>query len=209
MEHLELVDVVVIAGGLCASLVALITPVFLIGKWILSPIDRAARFRNAPARFSLGDFLCLFLAVQLPLTAIYRLVEEDEKRLFWLFTVMTWIGAPLIWIACARTLSKAGVDNSKHRFVFIGLIMPFVYYGLVPFALLTLAGVASLFVDNVPSIGLRTGVMALGWLLLAVVFFLSGLFTRRMLIQASTTMPSSGNSPASGHSSHLGAVRRQ
>src|SRR5215212_3182904 len=110
---------IVVAGILLA-----VAPIFWIARRILSPIDEAAKFRQAPVRFSIGDFLCLFLAIQIPLAAVHRFMREDTIEAYWLFTIITWLVAPVIWFAGARTLSKAQVSTNSHRFVFLGLIMP-------------------------------------------------------------------------------------
>jgi hypothetical protein len=169
-------------------LVATIGPIVMIGRWILGPTDRAAKFRDAPVRFSIGDFLCLFLAVQIPLTLIYQLVEQDEKPLFWLFTVITWVMAPVIWFACARALLKAGVTKAQHRFVFLGLIMPLVYYGLVPFVFLTVAGLVTLANTDAAELLLNKW-LVLAWLALVCAFYVSGLFTRLIVRHALGNKP--------------------
>jgi hypothetical protein len=160
---------------------AIFAPIVFIGRWILTPIDRAAKLRIAPVRFSIGDFLCLFLALQLPLTAAYQIIDEEDRGPFWLFTIVSWIVAPTIWYACARALSKAGVMNGRHRFVFLGLIMPAVYYGLIPFTVLTVFGVVGLFLGN--ELGFqRNAWLVVSWLALASVYFFSGVFSRWMLL---------------------------
>jgi hypothetical protein len=160
-------------------------PLVFIGWWILAPIDRAAKFRTAPMRFSVGDFLCLFLAIQIPLAFVYRFVGEDVSAYYWVLTILTWAIAPIIWIACGHTLSKAGITTSVHRFVFLGLIMPLVYYGLIPFTLLGLSFLAALFDPaNVPFQWIGPA-----WLILAMLFFVSGLFVRKMLQQSIAHAP--------------------
>src|SRR5262245_34409327 len=122
---------------LIPMLAVIFAPIWFIGRWILAPIDQAGKSRKAPVRFSIGDFLCLFLALQLPLTGAYQFIDKEDRGPFWMVTFISWIVAPTIWWACARALSKAGVVNGRHRFVFLGLIMPAVYYGLIPFILLS------------------------------------------------------------------------
>ncbi len=166
------------------TLAVIFTPVFLIGRWILGPIDQAARQRQAPVRFSIGDFLCLFLAVQIPLTAVYQLIDEEVRGAFWVFTIISWIVAPTIWYACARALSKAGVLNGRHRFIFLGVVMPVVYYGLIPFVLLTVAAVIRLYVAESTPLDKYALWLVTVWLLLAGVFYLCGLLTRWMVRRA-------------------------
>jgi hypothetical protein len=43
-----------------------------------------------------------------------------------------WGVAPLAWVTVARALSKAGVGGGVHRVIFLGVVLPTVYYGLFP-----------------------------------------------------------------------------
>jgi hypothetical protein len=162
-----------------------LAPLIWIARRILSPIDRAAKFREAPVRFSIGDFLCLFLAIQIPLAAVYQFMGETTIQAYWTFTIVTWLVAPVIWFAGARALSKAQVTTSSHRFVFLGLIMPLVYYGLVPFTLLGFAFLGPLVSEtNTPFRGL-----VLAWCVLAILFFVSGRYVKWMLQQVRSSEP--------------------
>ena len=60
-------------------------PIYLIGALDSGPIDRAAKVRTWPRyALSMGDFLCLFIAVQLPLTLVSRFNYDDQdERYFW------------------------------------------------------------------------------------------------------------------------------
>src|SRR5438034_246672 len=133
---LQSLKVVLVVAEVLVGIASFFGPSALIGGWILAPLDRAAKFRRAPVRFSIGDFLCLFLAIQIPLSAVYRFSSQGDNfiladrdnvavsRSFWLFFVITWLVGPVIWYCGARTLSKAGVMSGSHRFVFMGLVMP-------------------------------------------------------------------------------------
>src|SRR3954468_7092812 len=94
-------------GVVIGTLVA----VYFVGQWILGPIDRAAKGQHAPPRISIGDFLCLFVAVQLPLTLASRIRSDETEVYFWIFAALSWVVAPIIWISCARSLSRAGIMN--------------------------------------------------------------------------------------------------
>jgi hypothetical protein len=153
-----------------------------IAKWILKPIDDAAKFHNAPIRFSIADFLCLFLAIQLPLTLVHQIQGEETEVHFWVFTILTWLIGPIVWISCARALSRAGISNGRYRLVFMGLILPVVYYGLLPFVALTYIGVASLLVDGPMQVA-RWWALLLLWLAIGVGLAFSGLYTHRMVRQ--------------------------
>src|SRR4051794_28565325 len=180
-----LLRVVLILAILVAGIALAIAPIIWIARQILSPIDRAAKFRQAPVRFSIGDFLCLFLAIQIPLAAVHRFVGQDTMEAYWIFTIITWLIAPVIWYAGARTLSKAQVTKSSHRFVFLGLIMPLVYYGLVPFTLLGFAFLSLLAGET----DLPFRLLLLAWLILAGLFFVSGRYVRWMLQKVQSIAP--------------------
>jgi hypothetical protein len=186
MSHLSiLLYAVRILAAFVVGIPLTLAPLIWIARRILSPIDRAAKFREAPVRFSIGDFLCLFLAIQIPLAAVYRFMGEATIGAYWAFTVITWLVAPVIWFAGARTLSKAQVTTSSHRFIFLGLIMPLVYYGLVPFTLLGLAFLGPLVGESdTPFRGLFSA-----WAVLAILFFVSGRYVQWMLQQVQTSEP--------------------
>jgi hypothetical protein len=162
-----------------------VAPIFWIARQILAPIDRAAKFRKAPVRFSIGDFLCLFLAIQIPLAGAHRFLGQDTMEAYWTFTIITWLVAPVIWYAGAQTLSKARVTRNSHRFVFLGLIMPLVYYGLVPFTVLGFTFLSPL----VGQTDLPFRWLLSAWFLLAALFFISGRFVRWMLQQVPSDEP--------------------
>lgn len=103
---------------IAAIAITVVAPIYLLGRWILDPIDRLAKSRNAPPRLYLADFFCLFLAVQIPLAFVDQVRGPDTEAHFWVFSIITWLAAPLIWIMCARTVSRAGVTRGWQRIVF-------------------------------------------------------------------------------------------
>lgn len=123
--------------------VGLVVVVYWIGRSILGPIDRAAKEHRGPRRIYIADYLCLFVAVQIPLAFISLLNEEETELHFWILTILAWVIAPIIWVACAVALSRAGISSGTHRLIFMGLILPIVYYGLIPFVLMMALGIAA------------------------------------------------------------------
>lgn len=209
--------------GVLAGLVATFGPSLFAAGWILAPIDRAAKHRQAPVRFSIGDFLCLFILIQIPLAAVFRIQygireasnarEESVVDVgLWILTAALWVVGTVIWYMGSRTLSKAGVAHGGLRFVYLGLILPLVYYGLLPFTILSVAGCGIFFNDGpIDWITLRDIAI---WLLLGTLFGLSAWFTRWMLANhyqppIDSTTPDAGNIEANGHESQFGAVRLQ
>ena len=153
-----------------------VTPIFWTVRRILRPIDQAAKNRNAPFRFSIGDFLCLFWVVQLPLTFVFQLSDEETLATYWIFTVVIWAVAPLVWVTCARALSKAGVSAGKHRFIFLAIVVPTVYYGLFPFIGLSWAGIAMLATEGWQAV-FRYRAQVFWWFGLAIALVLSGFYS--------------------------------
>jgi hypothetical protein len=200
--------------------------IYGLGKWILGPIDRAAKALRAPVRFAVSDFLCLFVAVQLPLTLVARLQDEDTEGLYWTFTVLAWIVAAAIWVSCAVAISRAGITSGWHRLIFMGLVLPIVYYGLIPFALMPVIAFGALWNGNPDEI-LGSPWLILVWLFMGVALFGCGVYTHRLVRsakagaaarandadqsvdQTGASAPLAGSSSTSGHSSHLGNERLQ
>jgi hypothetical protein len=137
-------QVLKVVGLVVAILAFIVGPLMWTVHRILRPVDRAARARNLPFRFSLGDFLCLFWIVQLPLTFVYRFGDnrrgnDEADQFYWILLATVWGVAPLAWYTVARALSKAGVDVLLYRMVFLGIVLPTVYYGLFPFIGMSIA----------------------------------------------------------------------
>ncbi len=162
-------QLVMVLVGVLAGIVAAFGPMICIARWILAPIDRAAKSRQAPARFSIGDFLCLFILIQIPLAAVSQLRDTDNERPLWMATTVVWILGTVIWFKGARTLSRAGVANGAHRFVYLGLVLPIVYYGVLPYTFLTCFGISIFFGNNIQGDGVGWAFVA--WSLLSVSYF--------------------------------------
>lgn len=153
-----------------------VTPIFWTVRRILRPIDQAAKARDAPFRFSIGDFLCLFWVVQLPLAFVFQLSGEETSVPYWLFTIVIWAVAPIVWITCARALSKAGISGGIHRFIFLAAVVPTVYYGLFPFIGLSWAGLVVLTMEDIQAL-LRYKVQVVVWIAVATGLVVCGFYS--------------------------------
>jgi hypothetical protein len=162
--------------GLALILLAIFAPVLWAVRRILMPIDRAGDARKAPLRFSIGDFLCLFWIVQLPLAFVFRLDGEETQPHYWVLMALIWAVAPFVWFTCARALSKAGIVTGLHRFVFLGVVVPTVYYGLFPFIGLSLSGVVQLLSSGPDVLWEHSFATAL-WCVLATALLLGGFYS--------------------------------
>jgi hypothetical protein len=148
-----------------------------IGAWIVYPIDRAARRTKAPVRFSISDFLCLFLAVQVPLAVVHVLVQSRERDVFWTSTLASWVVGPLTWYVCAQALSRAGVSRGLHRVLFLCGVLPVVYYGLVLIVVLPVLAIGARQRGDAQML-LAMGPWAILWAIVAVLLLVSAYYTR-------------------------------
>jgi hypothetical protein len=171
--------------------------IFGIGIWILVPIDRAAKARDGGRRISVSDFLCLFIAVQLPLTAASLLTNEDTKEYFWILTALAWTVAPLTWITCAMALSRAKITRGSHRLVFMGFVLPVVYYGIVPFAFLTTRAVDMVLTGQADRISSHLW-LASAWVGMAAALIASGLYTNWLVNNTHQVETHPATNPDSG-----------
>lgn len=147
-----------------------------IAVWVMRPLDTAAKSQKLPMRFTLADFMCLFVLVQ---TSAAGLLIEGYFG--WVIVCFGWIAFGLMWALGVHTLSRAGVVNPWHRVLFLVLVVPFTVISAIvlPPTILTIA--ASVF-QHVPEFA-GWGIL---WTLLAVlaataVLFGLGLLTRRMI----------------------------
>jgi hypothetical protein len=216
----------------------MLAAVHLLGRWVLGPIDRAANARRAPVRLSIADFLCLFVAVQLPLTIVVRMRSEDTEPYFWIFAILAWVVAPVIWISCAIALSRAAITKGSQRLIFMGLVLPITYYGLIPFVVFAAIAAGMTFEGQSKEISRYPGIIFL-WIITGIALFACGLYTRRIasypvagqlamelsdvdtardhviaqgaggMDHAGSTMPVAGSKSANGHAPQFGAERRQ
>jgi hypothetical protein len=153
------------------------------GRWIVRPVDRAAAARNAPARFSIADFFCLFWAIQLPLAFAIQLNRLETERFFWIALLLVWLVAPLVWVVCTRALSKAGVTRVRHRAIFLAGVLPVVYYGMLIFIGVPCLVLNSLVTGEPPRL-ISYQTMAVVSVLLAVGLAASGWYTPWMIATA-------------------------
>jgi hypothetical protein len=116
--------------------------------WVLGPLDRAAKNRDYPIQFSIADFLCLFVEVQLALSGpalLFRRIESREMSFAIAVALFTTALAILVWWSGVRTLSRAGVHGTFARAVTLTIVMPFGFVSsiasaIIPFGILVSLG---------------------------------------------------------------------
>ena len=79
------------------------------GAWVLRPLDRAAKNRRHPTQFTIADFFCLFLLIQLPMALVHALVPKSEPAAIWVLDGLGWFFFGAAWWAGVLRLSRAGI----------------------------------------------------------------------------------------------------
>jgi hypothetical protein len=113
-------------GIIC--IVASVVGVWIAVNWVLGPLDRAAKNRRYPIQFTLADFLCLFVQIQLLLAipaTLFRGMENKGPVIA--VTVVIILFVLLEWWTGVRTLSRAGVHNTRGRVLTLVIAIPFGY----------------------------------------------------------------------------------
>ncbi len=169
------------------SLFVSVGSLVFVAWWILAPIDRAAKVYQGSGRITVGDVLCLFIAIQLPLAAINHARGEETEFHFYLLTRITCIAAPVIWLTCARSLSRAGVTAAKYRLPFMAIVLPLAYYGLFIFMWAPIL-LAAMLTDETPLERLPFFVTLTIWLVIATGMVLSGFYTRWIIRRSRLTL---------------------
>jgi hypothetical protein len=185
-------SLITVLAAIVGILLLILGPLLWTVHRILRPVDQAARERNLPFRFSMGDTLCLFWIVQIPLGFVYRLAPERSRNgsnedvltlYYWILIAGVWIVAPLAWVTVARALSKAGVSMGKHRLIFLGIVLPTVYYGLFPFMGMS-AGVLMGIAENGAGFFLERKELTSCWVVLGLSLIACGFYSPWMVRRA-------------------------
>jgi hypothetical protein len=118
-------------------LLGLATVPVTMGAWILRPLDRAAKNRKHPTRFTMLDFFGLVFLAQIPLAVIHALAFDGDASLVWFLDLLAWIGSLMIWWFGVKTFSNAGIRSTWIRAGLVFLALPMAFYG--SFAIVVIA----------------------------------------------------------------------
>lgn len=98
----------------------------LLGKWIVGPMDRAARDVAAPTQFFMTDIVGLVLLLQIVtlLPAWIMHADADESNRAYAAGAFCWLAAGALWWASIESLSRAGVRRRWKRVLFSIFVLP-------------------------------------------------------------------------------------
>ena len=162
------------------SLLAAAALLTAIGRWIVGPLDRAARHRMRPTQFTMIDFLSLMFLFQLPMAAVRGWASVREERSVFVFYAFGWLATSAMWGMSVRTLSRAGIENIWRRAIFLALVLPAAYFGSIAFTVILALGSISLFLVESPWHNAAPMMFAAACGLI-LAFFLSARFVRKMV----------------------------
>jgi hypothetical protein len=171
--------------GIPLAIILIIAPIAWTVRRTLRPVDQAAKQGNEPFRFMVGDFLCLFWVIQLPLVAVAEIDATETPIYFWQFFALVWVLAPIVWVTCARALTKAGISGGLRRWIYLALIVPTVYYGLFPFIWLSMLLIGSTFF-HIPITIVPMRAVVPWWITIGIALIAAGIYTPRMINQVTS-----------------------
>lgn len=97
----------------------------IVAKWIVGPVDDAARAHSAPARFYMIDALAFITLFQVALVfPTWAMREGVEKQLVWPLGLLITGAAVAFWVGAIRALSRAGVHQALRRAIFVLFVLP-------------------------------------------------------------------------------------
>jgi hypothetical protein len=137
-----------------------------IAQWIFAPLERRSRGLIPVRRFLVVDLLALMAMFQLPLALLAALAKLSEAP--WGGRIViggaVFLLTGLVWWAGVELVSRAGVTDSRRRFVFLVVAVPLVFagvpalvYGLPAFALMAFSSHPALALVALPLVALPYG----------------------------------------------------
>ncbi len=119
----------VVIGGIVLAVIV----IWRSAVWVLGPLDQAARNRWYPVQFSLADFLCLFILVDLPMGGIHCCVPNGDGVTGGVIAadILVVVLAALVWWTGVRTLSRAGIHGTWQRGFVLAVVLPVGYAGSI------------------------------------------------------------------------------
>lgn len=105
---------------------------------IIGPLQGASQRRGAWQIF-LSDFLCLFVAIQVPISVVHAVGRANDARLATclIFDSMAIVAFGGSWLFGVLLLSRAGIHSVRHRTVALVAALPLAWFGSLATALMS------------------------------------------------------------------------
>jgi hypothetical protein len=120
----RIVGLLTAVGGTLAAIAPLLAV-----YWVVYPLNALAKAHKHPIKFGIGDFLALFVMYQVPLSIVFAAMpkvartSQNQAGL----AVIVFLMTALLWALGVGQLSRAGIQTSKHRFLFVTVVMPIAF----------------------------------------------------------------------------------
>ena len=95
-----------------------------IARWVLRPLDEAARRSRMRLQFTVLDFLCLFVLVQVPMALIHGISRYTPTIVIALADAFSWLCVGSMWFAGVWAMSRAGIHRAADRCLFLVVVLP-------------------------------------------------------------------------------------
>jgi hypothetical protein len=144
-----------IALAIAIAVLAIIGLAFTCYKWVLGPIERAAKERDHRSKqFFLSDLFCLFVLAQLPAGMVHWAASDDPIAHCEIVCQIL-VGGLAVWLwwRCVGLLSCAGVTVVLHRCVVLVVVLPAGLLGGIAMAFIPIMALAALCDPSATAIG--------------------------------------------------------
>ena len=95
-----------------------------LGRWVLSPLRKAALDPRPPVQFLLTDIFILITQFGVAGAVVLGSQPHSETAVRAILAIALWCIVALSWWLCVRWLSHAGIRIAKRRSAVLGLAMP-------------------------------------------------------------------------------------
>ncbi|MBN2025043.1 MAG: hypothetical protein JW809_19860 [Pirellulales bacterium] len=163
--------------------ILLCVDICLMARWVLRPLDEAAKGWRRPTQFTIADFLCLAVLLQIITALVFGLFGTPTKEtawIMWLVGIFAWLACTAFWAKCAQVMSRAGIQKPWHRAALLLFVWPATIIGAPAAPVFMVAAVVSVVIEEF----LVAGLCVLGVIVAAGALFLSARLTRQMVAAA-------------------------
>jgi hypothetical protein len=168
-------------AGVIATAIGVLLLLVAVFRYVLDPLEAAARSRSQPTQFTIADFLILVFWLQVPIAVVHAVVPK-EAEVWIVLDCIAWMICISAWAISVRILSRAGIKVPRHRALFLAVVLPYAYAGTFS---LVISG--CLLVAALLNRGFREGLpFHVAWLVcasfvVALGLQLAAVFVRRMV----------------------------
>jgi len=137
-----------------AAIFAVVAVIVLCVRWILRPVDQAAKDLQRPTQFTIVDFLCLFFVLQLFMALTHSFIPTSgrvgmETTILWAMDIYGWISFGAMWMVSVQKLSRAAITHTWHRAAFLALVLPVAFFCSIAVPILVVVFCGRIIFDHV------------------------------------------------------------